>query len=210
MRYLDRIDPLAASIGAVNTVINKRGSLIGYNTDCSGFIRSLKEDINFGPKDCSAFLAGSGGVARSVAFGLAKSGAKRIIVCDIIKEKAMLLVKDIRKIFPAVDIVFSGQKDAGFFIKTCHLFVNCTPLGMNSRDPLPVDPGSLHKRLKVYDVVYTPLRTRLLRLCHARSIRSSSGINMLLYQGVLAFELWTGQKAPVALMKKELLGRLKR
>jgi shikimate dehydrogenase len=208
MSYLDRIDTLAKAIGAVNTVINKNGKLIGYNTDCGGFIKSLREDLGISPSGCRVFLAGSGGVARSVAFGLARSWAKQIIVCDIIKPKAMALARDIRQNFPGIDIIFSAQKDAPFFIRDCSLFVNCTPLGMHDNDPLPLDAGALHSKLKVYDVVYTPLRTRLIKLCQAKSIQSSSGINMLVYQGVLAFELWTGQKAPVSLMKKELLARL--
>ena len=209
IKYLDRIDPVAKAIGAVNTVVNKDRKLIGYNTDCTGFLRSVKEDLSFSPKGRDIFLLGAGGAARAVAFGLAKSNAKTIMIYDIMPLKVNALITDVKKSFPAVDIIASGFKDMPRLIQGCRLLVNCTPVGMRSKDPLPIEAKLLHKGLKVYDIVYTPLKTRLVKTAEGKSIKAVNGINMLLYQGVLAFELWTGRKAPVSLMRKELMDNLK-
>jgi len=209
IKYLDRIDPVAKAIGAVNTVVNKDRKLIGYNTDCTGFLRSVKEDLRFSPKGRDIFLLGAGGAARAVAFGLAKSNAKTIMIYDIMPLKVNALITDVKKSFPAVDIIASGFKDMPRLIQGCRLLVNCTPVGMRSKDPLPIEAKLLHKGLKVYDIVYTPLKTRLVKTAEGKSIKAVNGINMLLYQGVLAFELWTGRKAPVCLMRKELLDNFK-
>ena len=209
IKYLDRIDPVAKAIGAVNTVVNKDRKLIGYNTDCTGFLRSVKEDLSFSPKGRDIFLLGAGGAARAVAFGLAKSNAKTIMIYDIMPLKVNALITDVKKSFPAVDIIASGFKDMPRLIQGCRLLVNCTPVGMRSKDPLPIKAKLLHKGLKVYDIVYTPLKTRLVKTAEGKSIKAVNGINMLLYQGVLAFELWTGRKAPVSLMRKELMDNLK-
>ena len=209
MKYLQEIDPLAKSIGAVNTVVNKKGRLIGYNTDCTGFLRSLEEDLNFIAKGKAIFIIGAGGAARAIAFGLAKNKANSIAVYDIMPKRTRSLISDIKKNFPAVDIVMPSAKDIRGIMQGCHLLVNCTPIGMGSKDPLPVQAELLHKGLKVYDIVYTPLKTKLVKTAQRKSIKAAGGINMLLYQGVLAFELWTGQKAPVLLMRRVLLDRLK-
>ena len=209
IKYLDKIDPLAKAIGAVNTVVNKNGKLIGYNTDCTGFLRSVKEDLRFSPKGRDIFLLGAGGAARAVAFGLAKSNVKRIIIYDIMPLKVKSLITDVKKSFPSINIISSSIKDMSRLIQNCRLLVNCTPLGMRSQDPLPLNTKLLHRGLKVYDIVYTPLKTRFIKAAGLRSIKAVNGINMLLYQGVLAFELWTGRKAPVSLMRKELMDNLK-
>jgi shikimate dehydrogenase len=209
MRYLDRIDPLAKAIGAVNTVVNKKGRLIGYNTDCMGFLRSLEEDLNFDAKGKAIFLLGAGGAARAIAFGLAKNKAKSIAVYDIMSSKTRFLISDVKGSFPAVDIIVSTAKDIRNIIQGCHLLVNCTPIGMQPKDPLPVQAGLLHKGLKVYDIVYTPLKTMLVKTARRKSIKAANGINMLLYQGVLAFELWTGKRAPVLLMRRQLTGHIR-
>jgi shikimate dehydrogenase len=209
MKYLDNIDPLAKAIGAVNTVVNKKGRLIGYNTDCTGFLRSLEEDLNFIAKQKAIFIIGAGGAARAIAFGLAKNRAKSIAVYDIMPSRARSLISDVKKSFPAVNMIMPLAKDIRYIMQGSHLLVNCTPIGMQAKDPLPVPSGLLHKGLKVYDIVYTPLKTKLVKTAQRKSIKAVSGINMLLYQGVLAFELWTGRKAPVALMRKQLMEHIK-
>jgi shikimate dehydrogenase len=209
IKYLDGIDPLAKAIGAVNTVVNKNGRLIGYNTDCAGFLKSLDKDLGFVPKGKSVFLLGAGGAARAVAFGVARCNARSVIIYDIIPSRIRSLTIALHKVFPGIDIIASGVKDMPYLIRGCQLFVNCTPLGMRPKDPFPIQPHLLHKGLKVYDVVYTPLKTRLIGSARRRCIKAVSGINMLLYQGVMAFELWTGRKAPVSLMRKQLLDNLK-
>jgi shikimate dehydrogenase len=209
MKYLDEIDPLAKAIGAVNTVTSRRGRFIGYNTDCPGFLKSLSMDLGFSPQGKNIFLLGAGGASRAIALGLAKSSAKKIIIHDIVFSKTKALAGAISKNFPGIEVVCAGIKDLPMLIKDCQLLVNCTPIGMKANDPLPVKARILHDSLNVYDIVYTPMPTKLVKCALNKSIKSTNGINMLLYQGALAFELWTGKKAPVALMRKELMGNLR-
>ncbi len=208
MRYLDKIDPLARMIGAVNTVTVNRKALIGSNTDYAGFLRSLREDLRFKPKNKNVFVLGAGGAARAVAFALASSGCARLSIYDLISSRARDLKSAVRKNFPQIEIGACDLKDIPYLIKDCQLLINCTPLGMRKQDPLPIDIRLLHKGLKVYDIIYTPSKTALVKAAKKRSIMATGGIGMLLYQGVLAFELWTKRKAPVSLMRKELLKSL--
>lgn len=209
IKYLDRVEPTARMIGAVNTVVIKDQRFIGYNTDCPGFIRSLKEELRFKPKGKSILILGSGGAARAVCFGLAKEGALRIYIYDIIPKKARSLSSNIKRFFPKCDAVSCTKKEIASYIKDCRLLVNCTPSGMRRTDPLPVSIGVLHKGLKVYDIVYTPLKTRLVEVCRKKGIKAAGGIGMLLHQGAIAFALWTKKKPPLALMKKALLDNIK-
>ncbi len=209
MRYLDKIDPLAGMIGAVNTVSVKKGSLIGSNTDYAGFLRSLREDLQFNPRNKNIFILGAGGGAKAVAFALASSGCSKISIYDLISSRASDLACAVRENFPKLKTKASALKEMPDFVKDSQLLVNCTPLGMKKKDPLPINVKLLHKGLKVYDIIYTPLKTELIRAAGKRSIRATGGIGMLLFQGVLAFELWTKRKAPISLMKKELLDSLR-
>ncbi|MFC1806788.1 shikimate dehydrogenase [Candidatus Omnitrophota bacterium] len=209
IKLLDKIDPIAAKIGAVNTVVVKNKKFIGYNTDSPGFIRSLKEDLKINLKNKSVFVIGAGGAARAVAFGLIGEGIRSIYLFDVIKKKADALAKDVRGYSSYCDVVSSSRAQIKESLKNCGLLVNCTPLGMRKSDPLPIDPRLLRKGLKVYDIVYTPLVTKLIRVARKKGIKAVGGAGMLLYQGASAFELWTKKKAPIELMRKELYNRLK-
>jgi len=209
MRYLDKVDPAAKNIGAVNTVVSTKGKLKGYNTDCSGFIKSLKEELKCNPKGKKILIIGSGGAAKAIAFGLAKEGAELIYTYDIVRAKSNELAKGLKKRFKASSAKVLSKRGIADAISDCALLVNCTPLGMHKNDPLPIDPKLLHKGLKVYDVVYTPQVTKLVSAARRKKIKAIGGIGMLLYQGVLGFELWTKKKAPVSLMRKILLEQLR-
>ena len=209
IQYLDKIDPLARMIGAVNTVSVRNGLLVGSNTDYAGFLRSLREDLRFNLRNKNILILGAGGVARAVAFALANNGCARISIYDLIASRADDLKNAVRKSFPKLEIEVCVFKDMPYQIKDCQLLINCTPLGMRKDDPMPIDISLLHKGLKVYDVIYTLSNTALVKAAKRKSIKAVGGIGMLLYQGVLAFELWTKRKAPVSLMKKELLKGLR-
>lgn len=204
MRYLDRIDKLASMIGAVNTVVVKGKKLFGYNTDATGFIKSVKEDLRVNLKNKNCFIIGAGGAGRAVAFALAKEGVKEIFITDVIKTKAVALVRNIRRYFPKCKVK-STQLAA---IKSCHLLVNATPLGMKKTDPLPIDPKNLHRNLAVYDLVYNPSPTKLVKIAKKKKIKAVNGLGMLLNQGAEAFQLWTHKKAPVEIMRRALERRI--
>ncbi|NQU74602.1 MAG: shikimate dehydrogenase [Candidatus Omnitrophica bacterium] len=207
-RHLSSVDREAKLIGAVNTIVNKNGSLHGYNTDCYGFIRSLKEDLKLNPKGKNVFIIGAGGAAKAVAYSLALNKAGRITLTDEIDDKAAELACDIElKTGCECFALQMGSIAAWDIILNSDLLINASPCGMRDKDPVVVNPALLHKGLRVFDLVYNR-DTKLLKACRRKGINSTGGLNMLLYQGARAFELWTGKRPPVGVMKKAL-GKLK-
>ncbi len=212
MRYLDRIGGLASMIGAVNTVVVKGKKFFGYNTDATGLIKSLKQDLGVNAKDKKCLLIGAGGAGRAVAFILAKEGAREIYIRDVVKGKAVSLAKNIKRRFPGCK-VFNVQRTAYSvqrkIFNSIDLLVNATPLGMKKTDPLPINPKLLHTGMAVYDLVYNPSPTKLVKEARKKKIKAINGLGMLLYQGAKAFELWTGRRAPVGVMRRALLEQIK-
>jgi len=204
IKYLDDLSQEAKLIGAVNTIVNKNGKLTGHNTDVFGFIKALKEDLKFDPRGKNIFILGAGGAAKAVAFGLAQKGAKRIVLTDVADEKALELACDVElKTNCACLALPCGSPGIKEMILNSQLLVNATPCGMKDADPAAIDPKLLHKGLAVFDLVYNK-NTKLIKAAKRMGLRASGGLDMLLYQGARAFELWTGKKAPVEVMRKAL------
>lgn len=203
LAYLDELSEEARLIGAVNTIEIRNEKLIGHNTDGRGFLRSLREDAGFNPKGKSILFIGSGGAARAVGFSLALAGAKKIIFRDVDTRKADALAGDIRQKTGAdagaisEDLLAASAEEADCLI-------NATPLGLKKTDPLPIKKDTVLKKHLVCDLVYNPPETALLKAAKMRGAKRFSGLGMLLYQGVIAFEIWTGRKAPVQVMKEAL------
>lgn len=207
LEYLDEIDEEASLIKAVNTIVNKNGRLKGFNTDGMGFVLSLKEEFGILPKGKNFFIWGSGGASRAISFSLALNGASRIVIVDCVEEKAINLAKSLAKNTSCEAIALKRDKKAiREMMLNSDVFVNATPCGMKSTDPRVVDPGFLHKRLFVYDLIYNPRVTKLIKDAKNKGLRISNGMGMLLNQGAISFNLWTGKKAPVSVMKKALQG----
>jgi len=188
--FLDELTPEAQKIGAVNTIINEAGKLIGDNTDGRGFVRSLKENLQFEVKNKTVFIAGAGGAARAIAVSLVFAGAKQIFIADLAVQRAENIASLDKKI-----VAVSSFKDAD-------LIINATPCGMEN-DATPFDLALLSPKNTVYDIVYNR-ETPLVKYCKIHNIAVMNGLMMLLYQGVLAFEAWTNRPAPVAVMKAAL------
>jgi len=209
--FLDDLTDDARMIGAVNTIEVNRGKLIGHNTDGRGFLRSLREETGFRPKGKTILMIGSGGAARAVGFNLALSGAQKIVLCDLDVSKANKLGRDIRnKTATDITIVTPEALEKTAHIHTADCIINATPLGLRPGDPLPIPRRLIQRDQLICDLVYNPLRTPLLRAARERGADTLPGIGMLLYQGVIAFEIWTGGKAPVTVMKDALTGQIKR
>lgn len=194
MEYLDELDPLAETIGAVNTICIDDGRTKGYNTDGEGFIRSLEEEAKISVREKRFFLLGGGGAIRAIAMTLAFKGAEKIIICNRTMTKAQELAAEIngkiRHCTEAVEQVFDRQAEA---IERCDVLVNGTSIGMHPHsDELPIDESLLTSRLVVADIVYNPLMTRLLRTAEDRGCTIARGLGMLIYQGAAGFKLWTG------------------
>ena len=195
-------DSYAAMLGAINTVKRDIEETTYYNTDAPGFSRSLKEDLGFNPKGESALVLGCGGAGRAVVAGLMNQEMKNIYVYEQAKEAAEVARSQFSS---AENVSFIGQEQLVSVVGSCQLLVNATPLGMHDDDSSAVDKNLLHKDLFVYDVVYNRNRdTQLIKDAKSLNLPYASGLGMLLYQGVLAWEIWTGQEAPVEVMQKAL------
>jgi shikimate dehydrogenase len=206
IEYLDELSPEAEIIGAVNTVDIRDGRLKGYNTDGQGFVRSIKEESDFDLADKRIFLMGSGGAGRGVAVQAALDGASEICVCDCEESRSQSAVSLIdSRIRPGVArFVPFNSLSIREGVQRCELFVDATPLGMKLDDPTSIDADWLNSSCLVYDLVYDPPETPLLRAARQRGCRTQNGLGMLLYQGCIAFETWTGVSAPVAEMRRAL------
>ncbi len=206
--FLNSRGAAVKEIGAANTVVvEKNGKRKGFNTDYLGFAAHLKE-LKLKPRKVA--LIGAGGAAKAVSFALGKMKVAQLCIYDIDKFKALSLFKKLSAGFPKTKFdVASRLEELG--IPDKDLLVNASPVGMRANDPCLVGPGDLHPGLFVYDLIYNPLQTKLLLLAKELNLNFSNGLGMLLYQGVFAFEHFTGRPAPVKVMKEALLkGVMKR
>ncbi len=191
MDHLDEIDETALKIGAVNTIVNKDGYLYGYNSDCLGAMSALKEKTEI--KGKKVVMAGAGGAARAIGFGILAEGG-RLTILNQIKEEGERLAADLNADYhPLSDY----RKHPG------DIFINTTPLGMTpDTDSMAVTKDYLNNTMVVMDIVYNPLETRLLSEAVKTGCTTVDGLSMFVYQGVSQFESWTGEKAPVDLMRR--------
>ncbi len=204
IHYLDELSEEARLIGAVNTIEIRQGRLVGHNTDGRGFLRSLKENAGFSPKGKKVLFIGSGGAARAVGFCLALAGAGKIVVRDLDTRKADILVEDIREKTGVDTVSIHDDESLAAYAADADCLINATPLGLKRTDPLPIPRECIMKKHLVCDLVYNPPETLFLRTAKSRGAKRLAGLGMLLYQGVIAFEIWTGKKAPVQTMKNAL------
>jgi shikimate dehydrogenase len=208
MSLLDEINPAAAAIGAVNTIVVEQGRMIGHNTDWSGFLADLAAlDVPVAGRDC--LVLGAGGSARAVVYGLMTAGARVQVLARRV-EQAAQLVSDL-KIGFLDEIRFLAARSmmelaTAVSTTTTPLIINTTPLGMSPQidsspwpDNLPFPDGAF-----VYDLVYNPRQTRLMQQAQAAGCGTANGLGMLVHQGALAFQLWTGVMPDVEIMKAEI------
>jgi shikimate dehydrogenase len=201
--YLDEVDEWATGAGAVNTVVNLGGRLIGHNTDGHGFLRALREGGGFLPRGRRVLILGAGGAARGVVLALVREGIGQLLVANRTLARAEALAQLARaRGIPAQAIPWSWH-ELSLAAVEAHLIVNCTTIGMaHGPDPAGT-PLLLHQippTSLVYDLVYNPLETPLLRAAARAGAGVLGGIQMLVYQGAASFEMWTGKTAPVPVM----------
>jgi shikimate dehydrogenase len=194
--FLDEIHEEASFIGAVNTIVNSDGKLTGYNTDGRGFIQSLLESgISIEAKNI--LIIGAGGASRAISYYLSQK-TQTLSLYDIDKGKLEKLVQDLKKIRNNV-----SRLDDISNIERFQIIINATPLGLKEKDPLPFNVSLLKKEQAVCDLIYK--QTRLLEEASKKGCVTLNGLGMLLWQGVFAFELWTGKKPPVEIMRDALI-----
>jgi shikimate dehydrogenase len=206
---LDAVDEKAARIGAVNTIEVASGKRIGHNTDGEGFLRSLRE-VGVEPEGMRVMLIGAGGAALGVAFALFDAGVSEMIVLARSPDRVQSFLERIRTAFPNAKITSAPMNPVPPLIgPDLGLLINATPLGLRLNDPLPYPADPLEAIGGVVaDLVYRPYETPLLLAAKRRGLKTVPGIGMLLHQGALAFEIWTGQPAPVAVMRQALMSGL--
>jgi len=209
--YLDALDPTAESIGAVNTVVREPdGRLIGYNTDGVGARRAL-EAAGVDLAGASVLLIGSGGAARAVAFALAtQASIGALTIAGVEEDQLSALVEGLReKTRISVEGVRADRDSYRRSVPRCGILINASPVGMHPKsDEIPLAPELLGPSLTVFDIVYNPLETRLLREAKARGGRTIPGVEMFLWQAAAQFELWTGEEAPVGVMREVVIKAL--
>ena len=198
---LDRLDAMAERMGAVNTIVNENGVLAGYNTDAPGFLQALLSK-GIEPEGKNIVILGAGGAAKGISFILAEAGANLVILNRTIsraEELASQIAQYYHRKLEAMTLSEESLKQA---LNGADVLVNTTSMGMvPGVDQTPVPAKLLKSDMTVFDIVYNPLETRLLREAKAAGARTIDGLDMLVWQGVLAFEKFTGQKAPFEIMK---------
>jgi len=209
MPYLDELSETALFYGAVNTIVNRQGRLVGHNTDGPGFIRALQENQGFDPSRGPALILGAGGAARAVVLALAQAGCPELALVNRHRDRARALAEAVRvKTGLRARILEwdAGDRSLADFARQAALVVNTTPLGMSGHSvgdwPLPGGvPGSGQL---AYDLVYNPPVTPFITRAAGNGAAAANGLGMLLHQGVLALEAWTGLPAPLAIMRQAL------
>ncbi|MDD5167041.1 MAG: shikimate dehydrogenase, partial [Candidatus Omnitrophica bacterium] len=195
--------------GAVNTVKRSADKLEYRNTDALGFMESLKKGLNFSIQNKNILLIGCGGAGRAVIAALSwkQNKVKNIYITDINDEAINSAKGYFQGLgFPHLDnkLKFIPNKDIPDFIESCDLLVNATPCGMEENDPCVVDEKIIRRNLAVFDLIYNPKETKLLKIAREKGAAAINGLGMLLYQGARAFEFWTGKKAPIEEMREAL------
>jgi shikimate dehydrogenase len=209
---LDGLDPQAKNIGAVNTVVNENGRLTGFNTDGPGALQALLA-ANADPNDKNVVVIGAGGASRAISFVLAQHGACLTILNR--KEEidwAYDIAHSIRENLKVeVQVAELGLAQLKSVLSEASILINATSVGMNPDAGKTLVPGELlNKRLVVFDVIYSPMKTRLLQDAEKAGCRILNGVELLVWQGVLCFEKWTGRKAPLDTMRRTAVEKLEK
>ncbi|AMX82827.1 shikimate dehydrogenase [Geobacillus subterraneus] len=205
--FLDEVDEHARRIGAVNTIVNDNGRLVGYNTDGPGYVKALEEEMDVHLDGKRILLIGAGGGARGIYFSLLSTAAARIDITNRTTEKAARLVREGEDGRSAFFPLAEAEKRLAEY----DIIINTTSAGMHPRvNEQPLSLERLRPGTVVSDIIYNPFETKWLKEAKARGARGQNGVGMLVYQGALAFEKWTGQWPDVNRMKQLVIDQLRR
>ena len=203
MPLLDEIDEFAQKIGSVNVVVNDNGILTGYNTDAHGFLYALL-DQGVDPEGQKVAVLGAGGASRSICFALAERGANLTILNRTPGNAAKFAVEISTMTGRSIQVLGLNKENLAGVLDNCNILINTTSVGMYPQAECTLVEHDLIKpHLTVVDIVYNPLKTKLLAEAEKSGARIISGVDMLIWQGALAFEIWTGRQAPINIMRKD-------
>jgi shikimate dehydrogenase len=212
---IDEADESASRIGAVNTLCVRDKKLVGSNTDGEGFMRAVRSEFSVDLRDLRVLIIGAGGgTGRAIAWQCALENCERLVLVNRTLEKAHALAERLRSFFmearvlgPAarLEAVAWEEPLMRMQLADIDLIVNATPLGMNPSDPTPIPGRLIAPHHMVFDCIYGPSKTALLRAAEQAGARSANGISMLLHQGALSFSIWFDREPPIDAMRKALL-----
>jgi shikimate dehydrogenase len=196
--FLDELSESARKIGAVNTIVKRDGKLIGENTDAPGFIQSLREG-HIQTRHARAFIFGAGGAAAALAFALANEGAQQLVVINRTTSRAAELADRLNASFPSLELAVNRWE----WLSRANIIVNATAIGMAPQtDASPLPRGlTIPSGAVVFDLVYNPPETQLMHAAANAGARCIGGLEMLVYQGALSFQMWTEHEAPLRVMQ---------
>lgn len=201
--FVDEVDEWATTAGAVNTIVNHDGRLSGHNTDGPGFLRALLVETGYDPEGTRALILGAGGAARGILLALVRGGVESLVIANRTLERAETLAKlssDNGVSGEGIPLSGDALTEAA---ASADLIVNCTTMGMShgpDEHGSPLSAAQIPASCIVNDVVYNPLVTPILKEAAKAGATTLGGLHMLVYQGVLSFQMWTGQEAPVDVM----------
>lgn len=206
MPLLDELSPEAVRAGAVNTVLNQDGRLIGYNTDGAGLVASLERDLDCRAAGKRIAVLGAGGAARGAVAALAEAGVEMVTVINRTVATARVLVTELQdRLSGTASLAVAGYAELPQLLPETDLLINATSLGLHGEEIAGLDLALLPAAAKVYDMVYGASMTPLVRAARQRGLEASDGLGMLVAQGELAFRYWTGMVPPAGLMSRTLL-----
>jgi shikimate dehydrogenase len=206
MSLLDEIDPLAASIGAVNTIVNQEGKLIGYNTDGSGYVEGLKKVIMGDLASKEILIVGAGGAAKAIYYTLASLGVRKMDLTNRTENKAIEMMESCPI---AIESQYCTLKEAEAFLNRYDVVIQTTSIGMfPDIEASPLKVSRVKTGAVFSDIIYNPLQTSFLKEAQLNGAVIQNGLDMFVYQGALAFERWTGVTPNTDLMKKVVLKQL--
>lgn len=208
VELLDEVTQDSRIMGSVNTVLNDNGKLIGYNTDGKAFVKAI-EAYNIEYKDKKVVMVGAGGAARAIAIQLAFDGVGEIVIMNRNFNKAQEIIETINSNIPnyKARVVELDELCLKRELIDSSILINCTSLGMGASLDQSIISNSetLHKNLFVADIIYDPLKTKLLTQAEEVGCKIMNGIDMMTYQGALAFKIWTGEDMPIEYIKEVLI-----
>ncbi len=202
--FVDEIDAQARKLGALNTVCIDNNRLRGFNTDGYGFSKAIKEEFNLSLKGKRVLVLGAGGAGRTIAIQCGLDGAAKVFIANRTPARIEPIARELASAKVECQGLPLKSKDIAKVASEIDLLVNATSVGLAPGDSLGLDPTIFSPKLFVYDTVYRPAETELLRIAAEAGAKVANGLSMLLHQGAKSFEIWTKRKAPAAVMRRAL------